>query len=180
MTGDIGHEFQNAIASPVEHWKFGYTKHGLYEENGQKIKKWPILTSADSRFPIMPKSPPNPEATLPGNWLYGGFFDHRFGHFLTETVPNLLAVKRDLVRYEDVRILMHSWPDIYQEHPDLQTGIWPEIDYFLDRIGLPRNLFRFIDKPLTAERLVRKVLKSCIFKTMHLQIRSILSLAQMA
>ncbi len=148
------HQFQiteNATLLPMEDLRFGLTRAGLYDALGRRIDAWPLLISADSRLPIAPRRlRTTPEKATQGGFIYGGMFNPRFGHFITETVPNLVAIAIAGRAFPDYTLLFHCWPHFGSD----QIGSRSFIAYFLDLLGLADRKVALVMQPLRVERMV--------------------------
>ena len=142
---------ENAMLIPVRKLRFGLTRVGLYDGRGQRIDGWPLLTSADTCYPVTgARMPVEPEQFLDGTFIYGGFLSPRLGHFLTETVPNLVAIADACRASSEHPILFHCWPEF---GPDQMTSR-SFIPWFLDLLGLADHPRIVVMRPLRVRRLI--------------------------
>lgn len=84
--------------------------------------------------------------------IYAGTYFPAFGHFFTETVPNLAAVADFAQQTPNVPILMHLNPEMsggVLKAPEL-TG-WA--DWFHQRTGVPFDRLKFITEPLVIKQM---------------------------
>lgn len=130
-----------------------FTSYALRDGRGRAIGGWPLLVSLDTSFAVNRPGRPDHGATDLPAAIYGGMFFDWFGHFIIETVPNLLAVA-DLKRaHPELPILFHL-PDFWFPDPEARPQSLPFHDLFLDRIGLDRGDFRFVRAPLRVASLL--------------------------
>lgn len=142
-----------ALATPMRHVRWGYTSYGLYDNAGKRLPLYPILISADSRFPYMPAAPARAEVDqLPGSYIYGGLFDERFGHFFTETVPSLVTVADAARRHPDARFLFHRWSRFSLS--DLTMPKNGFMAWFLNWAGIDPDRVVLIDRPMQLDQLI--------------------------
>ena len=127
--------------------------YGALDGTGHRLPKWPLLNSLDTSFAVNVRRPrpPNSEEFLP-EAIFGGMYYNGFGHFLTETVPNLLAVKAVLDRAPNLPVVFFV-PDNKRPDEDY-TRLSPWATFFLDSIGVDPARFHFIRAPLHVQRLL--------------------------
>jgi len=149
--------FEDTHFMPVRrgHGRIGsvLSSYGAIDGTGRRLPKWPLLNSLDTSFAVNIRRarPSNSGHSLP-EAIFGGLYYNYFGHFLTETVPNLLAAKVALNHAPNLPIVFfvpdNRGPD--EHFPQLS----PFAKFFLDGIGLDPARFHFIKKPLHVGRLV--------------------------
>lgn len=128
------------------------TRFGLMDGNGRRIRSWPLLVSLDTSYALnLARVRGDISSRLP-NAIYGGLFFDWFGHFITETLPNLIAVADCKRAYPDVPIIFHL-PDFWKENPEERPREYPFHQPFLDMLGLQRTDFRFVRAPISIDNL---------------------------
>lgn len=85
--------------------------------------------------------------------IYAGTYYQLFGHFLTETVPNLAAVAELAKNSPNVPILMHSSPKMRDDTAELpKPTSW--VEWALDKLGIEFDRLKFITEPLEIKELL--------------------------
>jgi capsular polysaccharide biosynthesis protein len=100
---------------------------------------------------VRPAAPAN-RCTISGEYVFGGLFYPEFGHFISETVPNLVAAAANRKRFGGTDILMFLPPN-WMENPKAPP-IAPFHRFFLDRIGIDVADLHFITDPSRVESLL--------------------------
>ena len=127
--------------------------YGLHDQNGSAVRDWPILISQKSRLVRQTRRPPATfDQTISEPVIYAGIIFGWFGHFITESLPNLLAVAEAKKHYPDARILAHA-------HGNIHPAEWKErhaghLNYFFDKVGLDLNELEFVLTPTQARTLI--------------------------
>lgn len=124
----------------------------LRDASGHAVRGWPLLTSLDTSFPLNRPMRAAAEGHMPVA-IYGGFFSPVFGHFLTESLPDLAAVAALARENPDVPVLCHIGPRMGPDplRPLSQEGF---MGFFLDRLGLEFARLRFVTEPMTVGSLL--------------------------
>jgi hypothetical protein len=148
---------EDALLVPMRrgHGRIGsiFSSYGAIDRAGKRLPKWPLLNSLDTSFALNLRrvAPSDVEESLP-EAVFGGLYYNWFGHFLTETVPNLIAAKAALGKSTNTPIIFFV-PD--NRRPE---EIFPQISsvakYFFEKIGLDPTNFRFVKQPIRIERLI--------------------------
>ncbi len=128
------------------------THYGIHDATGRKIKTHPVLMSLDTTYAYQSRRPPSDARPLPGAHIYGGLIFGWFGHFITESLPNLLAVARAKKTYPDLPILAHS-------HNQIDPVAWKarhdhHLKYFFGKLGLDVDDLHFVTEPVIADTLI--------------------------
>lgn len=131
------------------------TRYGRYDSSGAPIKGWPIFTSVKSTLPWQPRHPTDPVAMeLDRPMIYAGCIIGWFGHFIIESLPNLLAAAEAKRQNPDAAIIAHTWAA-----PDLDLAVWraryaPHLEYFCTRLGLDSADLHLVLEPVRVRRLI--------------------------
>ncbi|MBR9765324.1 MAG: glycosyltransferase family 61 protein [Rhodobacteraceae bacterium] len=124
----------------------------LRDRKGRAIVGWPLLFSVDTSIAINRRARcVEPDLVLP-KAIYAGTYFPIFGHFLTETTPNLAAVADYARSNPDIPILMHLGPDMSGDGlkaPSLK----PWAAWFHEKVGIEFNRLRFITAPMRIREL---------------------------
>lgn len=131
---------------PSEVLKFGYVRVGLYDQHGAHLPIWPVMISADSRFPTARRrwrELPQARVATRGGYVFAGAYYPAFGHFLTETLVNLLAAAPLLRAFPDRRVLC-LLPSPGTERR-VFSGAHERV--FLDMLGLDPDRIEFATSP---------------------------------
>ena len=130
-----------------------FSSYGAIDGTGRRFPKWPLLSSLDTSFAVnvLRGRPSSSDQSLP-EAIFGGLYYNWFGHFITETVPNLLAAKIALEHAPDLPIVFFV-PD-NRTKEDHYPELSPWALFFLEHIGLDPTKFHFIRQPLHVRRLV--------------------------
>lgn len=129
------------------------TWYEFHHACGRGARPWPLMVSLDTTYAVRRPRPVSAARTrLEGDYVFGGVFFSEFGHFLTETVPNLAAVAHALRRSPGARPLFFcppNWMDAPTPSPE-----HPYYGLFLDRFGLTMDDFTFVTGPVEVARLI--------------------------
>lgn len=137
-------KIENAQVFPLIAGRFGHVVGGVRTQIGHALTQWPLLGSSRA-FNHKPSRRPDGDPTqLLGPAVFGGVWYNFFGHFLTETLPALVAIQR-VRELQDLPIVFVS---IEQEPIDL-TGT---SDFWLKHLGIdPRRLVMITQPSVVSE-----------------------------
>ena len=136
---------QNARLIPIETGRFGHVSGGLYNEAGQAIA-WPLLGSSRANIHKPGTCRISPDQEQPRAIYCGVWFSH-FGHFITETLPNLCALTQNHRLDANDLLLFHC----LNGKPEL-----PLPSYVLDtlnNIGIDPEQLRWVTQPTSVVEL---------------------------
>ncbi len=142
---------ENATLLPLRHLRFGLTSAGIYGPDGARLDVWPLLIAADNRVPIAPgRLREAAEETADTGFIYGGLMNPRIGHFITETIPNFVAMAEACRAFPDHTLLFHCWPEMGEDQMQQRSFI----PNFLDLFGLGNRKFKLIMRPVQVAHMV--------------------------
>ena len=151
MNGGETRSFSAVHILPPTPIRFGYYDTGIYDASCQRLDIWPLMISSDSMFPIGKQTlRKKPDSLLSGKFIYSGVYDPRFGHFLTETLPNLLAAM-ELFRSEGNRKLLFVAPK-----PSTMGKMFndPAQEFFLKHLALNKSDICLVQQPVTVKDIL--------------------------
>jgi hypothetical protein len=127
--------------------------YGLNDAAGRKLTDWPLLNSLDTSLARRRPWPiRRADDRLRDEAVFGGVFYSTFAHFMSETVPNLVAARRVLQDYPGRKV-------VFFLPPNLGGGFQMPAQHayhvpLLDRIGIDRDDMVFVTAPLQVDRLI--------------------------
>jgi len=142
---------RDAYLSPVQRLGLGYVRAGVYAPGGRHLAAWPLFASKDSVFnrPQRRLTAPAGAYRLEAPTIYGGAFYPGFCHFLTETLPNLIALGPARAAYPEARIVMHA-----PEPVDLpRVARTAHGAFFFGLLGVDPGRIDLVTRPLVATDL---------------------------
>jgi Glycosyltransferase 61 len=149
--GSGGAEYRDVrLHAPKDLW-FGLIRHGAYTNHGP-VPIGPLITSARSRWSMMSTREPSgfvSSEVIEGSLIWGGVFHTVFGHFLTETLANLIMLRAEAERRPDARILFLVSPIGSADFKAKSFIIW-----FLARIGIDPKRFAMVETACEIEHLI--------------------------
>ncbi len=130
---------------PPRHMRWGYVRSGVFDGKGRRLELWPILISNGSRFPVGPRKiqpPAEPRERFPEGYIYAGAYYPGFGHFITETLVNLVAIAPTLRAHPRRRILF------VLPTPGTLKRVFKgsHEDYFFEKLGISRDQIVFVTR----------------------------------
>lgn len=129
------------------------TLYGLRDAGGRAIEGWPLLTSMDTTFALnWPRRKDDGAARIP-RAIYGGLYSSAFGHFLTETVPSLAAIRHLAMAEPGVPIVLHVPDQKKREGKELWSRR-PYVDWFLERLGIDFGRLMIVRAPMRVGELL--------------------------
>ena len=140
----------NVVVRPLRRGRFGWVDGGVYLSDGSLIKDWPILGSSHTNQLVAKLRCPaivSPKVVREG--IYGGVWFQHFGHFLTETLPNLVMISSASKPGETRAIYFQTLHEDMQELPDLPPYVTP----FLQRVGIDPGRLRLVTSPTCFDAL---------------------------
>ncbi len=142
---------ENATLLPLRDLHLGFARAGVYGSDGDRLDLWPLLVAADSRVPVAPRHlRETAEDSIDGGCIYGGLMNPRIGHFITETVPNFVAIADACRTFPDHTLLFHCWTEMGEDQMQQKSFI----PFFLDLFGLADRAFKLVMRPLKVASLV--------------------------
>lgn len=133
------------------------TRFGRHQSDGTAITGWPLLHSLDTTLAVPSRAQVRDRPTKRIDAaIYGGLYYGAFGHFLTETFLNLLAVRALKQAHPDLPILFHT-PDFFTKKPraDRVDGQpRAHVAEFEDRLGISAEGALLVDQPMEVGRLL--------------------------
>ena len=149
--------FKNAVLLPADRPKSlvgrFVTPYGMYDSNGDPIKGTPIFTSVKSTMPYQPRrSAYEIEQTFDQKMIYGGSIIGWFGHFITESVPHLIAAASVRKHHPDAKIIAHTWGKFDQE--EWKKRFSEHLVYFLNKLGMTPDDIHFVLNPVRVQELI--------------------------
>jgi hypothetical protein len=138
------------LHAPKDLW-FGLIRHCAYAD-GQAVPIGPLMTSARLRWSVMSAREPAgfvSAETIEGPVIWGGVFHTVFGHFLTETLPNLIMLRAEAERRPEARILFLASPI-----GKASMAERPFIAWFLAEIGVDPSRFVMCRSACEIEHMV--------------------------
>ena len=136
---------KNARLYPLRIGRFGHVSGGIFNAAGQAVA-WPLLGSSRANM-HRPSRRPSETDQSQSKAIYCGVWFSHFGHFITETLPNLcMLVQSNQIDRGD-RILFHSLGD---------APARPLPNYVLaalDQIGLHPDQFDWVTQPIVIDTL---------------------------
>lgn len=139
----------NIRIRPFDHNSFGWVDGGLYHDDGRRLRGWHVLGSSRS-MQLVPKRRISAmtEAYDVSDAIYGGVWFSHFGHFITETLPNLATICNELGPDDPRPIYFQS----LSAHEDF-NALPSYITYFLGLLGLDGQRFHLVNTPVAIENL---------------------------
>jgi hypothetical protein len=132
------------------------TRFGRHDKHGRPIGSWPLLISLDTTLAVHSRRglPADPDHEV-AEAIYAGLFYAGFGHFITETLPNLLAVAEAKRQNPDIKLLFHT-PAFFrsQSQATIEGPLSRHVEFFLDLIGLDLAGSILVDRPMRVRRLL--------------------------
>lgn len=132
------------------------TRYGRHQSNGRPIRGWTLLHSLDTTAAIPSRAAVRERPdTRVSTAIYAGLYYGAFGHFLTETFPNLLAARALKLANPDVPMIFHT-PDFFTKDRVASTSRHPRphVVEFVGRLGIEIEDSVFIDAPIEIGRLL--------------------------
>lgn len=155
----------NASILPPVSLKVGLVKFGVFNQDARKVPVAPLFFASYSNTAFGMRKLPVDTKTLPivpGNFIWGGLLDLRFGHWLTETLPVLISLAPRLQQNPDLRVafVIHKRTASEKELSNLDSIHC--ISFFLEKLGISTSQFHIISRPTRLEHLSipESVLKS--------------------
>jgi capsular polysaccharide biosynthesis protein len=114
---------------------------GVFDGQGRRLDFWPILISNGNRFPVGPRRLSSlPEERFSEGYIYAGLYYPVFGHFITETLVNLVAIAPTLRAHPERKILfVLPTPGTLKR---VFTGAYE--DHFFEKLGIAKNQIKFV------------------------------------
>lgn len=129
------------------------TRYGRYDNTGRPIGGWPIFTSVKSTLPIQPRRlRVEPTRTIERPTIYAGLIVGWFGHFIIESVPNLIAVAQAKKQYPDAAIIAHAWGRF--DPDEFKVFCATHLNYFCGKLGLDPADLDFVFEPTRLRQLI--------------------------
>ncbi len=130
--------YRDAVLTPAEHiadrfqFRFGgFAADGTPIDEFRLARHWGVSAPAPFR---------NGTFVLAGDFIYGGFLDGHFGHFLLESLSRMWWLRRAPA----APILWHCW--------QTELSAWQRDIFAL--LGIATDRFRFVETPISVERIV--------------------------
>ena len=126
---------------PPRHMRWGYVRTGVFDGEGRRLDLWPILISNGSRFPVGPRRLASlPDERFSEGYIYAGAYYPGFGHFITETLVNLVAIAPTLRAHPQRKILF------VLPTPGTLKRVFkgPHEDHFFAKLGISREQIVFV------------------------------------
>jgi len=141
-------KLSDATLLPLNRGSLGLVAGGLYDVDGKVVRKWPLLCSSHSTRHF-PNKRLQERIALPRieKAIYGGCWFSGFGHFLTETLPNLASIADSFGPDDPRKIVFHSL------HRQDLSEVQAPAQYFLERLAIDRRRLLVVNEPLQVGEL---------------------------
>jgi len=126
--------------------------YGLHDGLDRKIKGWTLLFSLDTTFAVQVRKPDRSSADRLPEAIYAGLYFSQFGHFMTETVPNLAAAQHLAHAHPTLPIVMHLAPADSVEAL-ARPEATPFLAWFMEKLGIDWHRLKFVTQPLCVDTL---------------------------
>lgn len=136
-----------SVVPPAKPGFLNLTRYGAVDALGAQVDLGPLMISSRAFKAVQTRAAPSPQATLlDGGHLWAGMIYGHFGHFITETLPRLLALRADLDAQPTLRLLGFAPPG------EITTTL-AGMRWFLDRAGIDPARIDLVTEPALIAQL---------------------------